>query len=102
MSYGRISGLKHVPSPHAAVGDRAVGGGDLVEGYDGVHPGRQVAVRNGVEALFEPRTVGLGHHHAEGHAPPLRRGTRVPRGPGGGGGREARPAAARRPWCCEG
>lgn len=64
----RTSGLKDVPPAHAALRDRAVGGGDLVERYDGVYPRRQVAARGGVEELGEPGTVGLGHHHADGDA----------------------------------
>ena len=45
-----------------------MGGGDVVERNDGVHPRRQAAARGGVEELGEPATVGLGHHHPDGDA----------------------------------
>ena len=60
--------MEDVPPAHAALGDRAVGGGDLVERYDGVHPCRQVPARCGVEELGEPGAVGLGHDHSDGDA----------------------------------
>jgi hypothetical protein len=34
------SGLEDVPAAHAALRDSPVGGGGLVEGDDGMHPGR--------------------------------------------------------------
>ena len=61
-------GLEHVAPAHAALGDRAVGVGDLVERHDGVHPRRQVAGRGAGEQLGEPGTVGVRDHDADGDA----------------------------------
>jgi len=56
------SGLEHEPPAQPALGCGLVGGGDLVQRHDRVHPGWQAAGRGAGEQIGQSRTVRARYH----------------------------------------